>query len=289
MTILVLGGTLYMGRHLVNELISAGHDITIATRGKTSDSFEDKVKRLVIDRHNPDILRAAFKNKSYDLTIDNIAYSSNDVRFLLDSLQTKKYIMTSTVSVYSNNLHENMHESEMDAERFPVKWCDEDDFPYDEAKRQAEAALFQAYSEQPSAAVRFPYIFGKDDYTKRLFFYVEHVFHERAMHIDNLDARLSFINSLEAGRFLAYAATESLFGPINASSNSTISLEEIIRYVESRISKKAIIQESGEIAPLNGVPSFSMDTHKAAKKGFKFLNIDEWVYPLIDFWIDTMS
>jgi len=110
-TALVLGGTKFMGVHLVNKLLSAGHDVTIATRGKTPDSFGGKVKRMIIDRQDPASLYSAFKDKYYDVTVDNIAYSSNEVKFLLDSLQTKKYVLTSTASVYSSHFHENMHES----------------------------------------------------------------------------------------------------------------------------------------------------------------------------------
>ena len=43
MNILVIGGTRFFGIHMVNELLTAGHDVTIATRGKASDSFGDKV------------------------------------------------------------------------------------------------------------------------------------------------------------------------------------------------------------------------------------------------------
>ena len=43
MNILVSGGTRFFGIHMVNELLTAGHDVTIATRGKASDSFGDKV------------------------------------------------------------------------------------------------------------------------------------------------------------------------------------------------------------------------------------------------------
>ena len=277
-----------MGIHLVNELIAAGHDVTIATRGNTADSFGDQVRRLIIDRQDPDSLRNALKDRSYDVTVDNIAYSSNEIRFLLDSLTTEKYIMTSTASVYSNHIHENMRETEADTTTFPLKWCNHDDFQYDEVKRQAEAALFQEYSNQPSAAVRFPYIFGKDDYTKRLFFYVENIFYERAMYIDNLSARLSFIDSAEAGQFLAHATAAPVFGYINASSRGTISLEELIDYVEKRTSRKAVVQAWGRAAPLNGVPGFSLDTSLAEKTGFQFKNINDWVYPLIDFWINQL-
>lgn len=47
MKILVLGGTRFFGIHMVNELLSKGHDITIATRGKVSDGYGSKVKRVI--------------------------------------------------------------------------------------------------------------------------------------------------------------------------------------------------------------------------------------------------
>jgi len=289
MNILILGGTQYMGIHLVNELLKCGHNVTIATRGKASDSFGDKIKRLIIDRQDPASLEGTFKDKFYDVTIDNIAYSSNDIRYLLDVLQTGKYIITSTVSVYSNHLHENMREEEVDTKSHPLRWLDYEDLTYDEAKRQAEAALFQAYPNQQSAAVRIPFVFGKDDYTERLFFYADHILNEKPMNIDNLKSQLSFINSQEAGRFLAHVATTPATGVINASSSGTISLEEIITYIEENTGKKAIISEDGTEGPLNQAPDFSLDTTLAKKSGFQFQKIDDWVYPLLDHWIETLS
>jgi len=278
-----------MGVHLVNELAAAGHEVTIATRGQTLDTFGSKVKRLAIDRRDPESLKSTFEGKAYDITIDNIAYSSNDIKHLLDVLRTDKYVFTSSVSVYSKDFHENMHEDEVDAVSHPLKWDNYEAFPYDEAKRQAEAALFQGYPDQLAAAVRFPYIFGDDDYTKRLYFYVENIFYQRPMHIDNLSARLSFINSQEAGQFLAHAATASVAGPVNAASNGTISLEEIISYTEKQTSKKAVIQADGPPGPMNTNPSFGLDTSKAVESGFKFRDIKSWVYPLIDHWIQDIK
>jgi len=289
MKALILGGTKFMGIHLVNTLISEGHEVTVATRGKTPDPFGEKVNRLIINRQDPATLSTALKGKVYDVTIDNIAYASNEVKHLLDVLNTQKYILTSTVSVYAPNFHENMREEEVDTKTIPLKWCNYEDYPYDEVKRQSEAALFQAYPNQQSAAVRFPYIFGQDDYTKRLYFYIENVFCERPMHIDNSTARMSFINSYEAGQFLAHAATAPVTGYVNAASNGTVSIEEIIRYTEKRTSKKAIINENGTSGPLNGTPTFGQDTAKAQLTGFTFKEINDWVYPLIDYWVDELE
>ena len=58
MNILVLGGTRFFGVHMVNALLENGHDVTIATRGKASDYFGDKVRRIILDRSNIDSMKA---------------------------------------------------------------------------------------------------------------------------------------------------------------------------------------------------------------------------------------
>lgn len=39
MKILVMGGTRYFGIHMVNKLLEQGHEVTIATRGKTPENI----------------------------------------------------------------------------------------------------------------------------------------------------------------------------------------------------------------------------------------------------------
>ena len=39
MKILVIGGTRYIGIHMVNKLLEQGHEVTIATRGKTPENI----------------------------------------------------------------------------------------------------------------------------------------------------------------------------------------------------------------------------------------------------------
>ena len=74
MKILVLGGTRFFGIPMVEALLKAGHEITIATRGLTSDAYGDRVERIIIDRTNEENLKAAFNEKHYDVVIDKIAY-----------------------------------------------------------------------------------------------------------------------------------------------------------------------------------------------------------------------
>ena len=50
MNILVIGGTRFFGIPMVNELLAHGHNVTIATRGTTPDSYGDSVKHIIIQR-----------------------------------------------------------------------------------------------------------------------------------------------------------------------------------------------------------------------------------------------
>ncbi len=83
--ILVIGGTRFFGIHMVNELLIAGYDVTIATRGKASDSFGDKVKRIFLERTKEESVREALSGTHYDVVIDKIAYCSNDIKYVIRS------------------------------------------------------------------------------------------------------------------------------------------------------------------------------------------------------------
>ena len=162
-------------------------------------------------------------------------------------------------------------------------------FPYEEIKRQAEYALWQKYADKNWIAVRYPFAIGKDDYTKRLFFYVEHIMKSIPMNIDNLDYQMGYIRSDEAGKFIAFLVDKEVNGAINGSSNGTISLKEIIDYVEKKTGTKAILDKEGDIAPYNGEPEYSINTEKANELGFKFSELQDWIYELLDYYIQLVN
>ncbi len=279
MKILVIGGTRFFGIHMVNELLERGHDVTIATRGKSSDEYGDKVKRIVMERTNEASIREALKGTHYDAVIDKIAYCSNDIKYVMDVVDCDKYIHMSSTSVYEPK-RINTVESDFDGTSKELIWCDRKDFPYEQIKRQAEYALWQKYSDRNWIAVRYPFVIGKDDYTKRLLFYVEHVMKFIPMNIDNPDYQMGFIRSDEAGKFMAFLVDKDVRGAINGSSEVTISIKEIISYVEKKTGTKATIDEKGESAPYNGEPEYSINTEKAQSLGFKFSSLHDWIYEL---------
>ena len=315
MKILVLGGTRFFGIHMVEDLLDAGHEVTIATRGNAKDSFGERVKRIIVERTSAESMKRALQEKHFDVVIDKLAYCSNDIRIAMDTIDCDRYIHMSSTAVYNPKKLDTIEEDFNGQER-PVIWCNRPDFPYDEIKRQAEYALWQEYSDRNWLAVRYPVVLGKDDYTNRLKFYVDHVISGTPMYIDNIDYQMSYIRSDEAGRFMAYLVDKDISGvfngayngvyngAFNGASDGTISLREIINYVEERTGKQAILVKADkkdesvyesdtdmepqvvDKAPYNGDTEFSINTSKAKELGFEFSDIKDWIYDLLDYYIN---
>lgn len=121
MNVLVLGGTRFFGKHLVWELLGRGHEVTIATRGKTPDMFGDRVKRLIVDRTNMEDMKRVFAYQYYDVVYDDIAYCAGDVQSVMEAVGHRRYVMVSTMSVY-DELHFQMVESDFKPEKERLIW-----------------------------------------------------------------------------------------------------------------------------------------------------------------------
>ena len=99
---------------------------------------------------------------------------------------------------------------------------------------------------------------------------------------------MGYIRSDEAGKFMAFLVDKDFRGAINGCSEGTISLREIITYVEQKTGTKAILDENGDAAPYNGEPEYSINTDKAKALGFEFSVLKDWIYELLDYYIQSM-
>lgn len=50
MKILILGGTMFVGRHLVEAALTRGHEVTLFNRGKSGDGLFPQAEHLRGDR-----------------------------------------------------------------------------------------------------------------------------------------------------------------------------------------------------------------------------------------------
>ena len=157
--VLVIGGTLFIGRLLVKELVKLGHEVTILHR-KPKHDLGKKVGNLLADRNDAGALRSALAGKPFDVVYDNAydwergttaAQVEATVRAVGNRLQ--RYIFMSSVAAYGDGL--NHHEGDALAP---------DDHPdaYVRNKAMSERSLFRLHQRNrfPVVTLRPPYIYG---------------------------------------------------------------------------------------------------------------------------------
>ncbi|NUT35733.1 MAG: NAD-dependent epimerase/dehydratase family protein, partial [Hamadaea sp.] len=100
MRILIVGGTRFVGRHITEAVLAAGHDVTVLHRGTTGADLFPQATHLLADR-NEDL--GALRGMRWDATIDVSAYRPRQVDALADVLDggAGHYVYVSTVSVYA--------------------------------------------------------------------------------------------------------------------------------------------------------------------------------------------
>ena len=101
LSILILGGTGFIGPHQVEYALSRGHEVTLFNRGRTNAQLFPEVEKLVGDRNN-DV--AALEGRRWDAVIDDSGYTPDQVRLSVDALKdaTDQYLFTSTRAVYTD-------------------------------------------------------------------------------------------------------------------------------------------------------------------------------------------
>ena len=100
MRILVLGGTVFLGRHTVDAALERGHEVTLFNRGQTHPELFPNIEKLHGDRDGD---LAALAGREFDAVVDTSGYVSRIVSETLDALgEVGHYTFVSSISVYAD-------------------------------------------------------------------------------------------------------------------------------------------------------------------------------------------
>ncbi len=110
MRILILGGTVFLGRHILDAALAAEHEVTIFNRGRHHARLPQAVERLYGDR---DGNLAALAGRRWDAVIDTCGYVPRVVRDSARLLAegVERYTFISTISVYRDPSAPGLDES----------------------------------------------------------------------------------------------------------------------------------------------------------------------------------
>jgi len=156
---LVIGGTLFIGRALVDQLLERGDDVTIMHRGRGTP-WGDRVNEIQCDRNDTSATGSALDGKHFDVVYDNVYdwQRGTSAEQVMASVRAtaqglRRYVFTSSVAVYPPG-----GEYTEDAELVPSSWPN----VYGAQKADTERALF-AFGREHTLAVstlRPAFVFG---------------------------------------------------------------------------------------------------------------------------------
>jgi len=97
--ILILGGTGFIGPHMVTEALRRGHRVTVFNRGRNNDRLPPGVTRIEGDRQQS---LAPLAGMTFDAVIDNCGYLPRHVQRSVDALRGSvgRYLFISSISAY---------------------------------------------------------------------------------------------------------------------------------------------------------------------------------------------
>jgi nucleoside-diphosphate-sugar epimerase len=169
---LVIGGTLFIGRALVDHLLARGDEVIVMHRAKGTP-FDSRVGEIQCDRNDVAAVRAALDGTRFDVVYDNVydwqrgttADQVTAAALATSSRSLRRYIFTSSIAVYGQG-GEFDEEAALVASDYPN--------PYSAQKAESERALFEAQRRNglPVTTLRPAFIYGPNNpFDREAFFW----------------------------------------------------------------------------------------------------------------------
>jgi 2'-hydroxyisoflavone reductase len=211
--ILVLGGTGFIGPHIVRTARAHGHTITLFNRGKTNPHLFPDVETILGDRRF-DIDK--LKGRDWDAVVDTWVMLPKTVRAAAELLKdhVAQYLFVSTISVYklgTQPLDENSETLTVTPEQLEKP----DLSGYGGLKALAERAAEEVMPGR-ATSLRAGVIVGAGDPTGRFLYWPRRI--ERGGDVlvpCSADARMQFIDARDLGDFIVHALEQRIVGTYN--------------------------------------------------------------------------
>lgn len=173
MRVLVLGGSWFVGRMVVQDAIDRGHEVSVFNRGLTQVRFPDGVRRIIGDRESMADVRSLARCGPWDVVVDVAgsvpAVVRQSARVLADVAERCAFV--STISAYRDwpqcPVDEDSPVWDADPHDDPGtrRWAPE---AYGPLKVGCEIACLEAFGPQRQIVLRPHVVLGRHEYVGRL-------------------------------------------------------------------------------------------------------------------------
>ena len=299
MKILIIGGTRFLGRHLVEAALARGHEVTLFNRGKSNPELFKQVQTIRGDREK-DLDQIAGK---YDAVIDTCGYFPRIVRMSAEALKSKarSYVFISSISVYAGFSKIGINESD------PVGKIEDETIEeitgesYGPLKALCENAVQDVFDEQ-ALIVRPGLIVGPHDPTDRFTYWPVRVARGGdVLTPEKPDVPIQIIDVRDLSDFVIELLQQNEFGVFNATGPAhELTLGAMLNACKQVSGSDANFKwasveflNQNQVAPWSDMPvwvpnvpedaGFScVDISKAMRSGLKFMPLEKTIRDTID-------
>lgn len=283
MRVLVIGGSRFIGKHLVDCLVSSQFDVTVLNRGNHSPIYKGEVKKLKADRTDPNQLQKALEGLEFDLVFDLICSDIKSAKLAVDTFKgkTSRYILLSTSSVYP--FGQNLNEEQFDPSIFQIQPDPEVKTTYSETRKQIEAIISQQGHFKYNI-VRVPLVFGEGDPTQKLQKLIRMITLKLPIYFPKKDLRVSVIHYEDLAQNLMKVALSGFNGIVNLASETPIPVAALFKLIESSLFRTAVYTDevtadSATVFSLKG--DWYLDTSRSKGLGIQVRHHQAWLNKVI--------
>jgi len=214
MRLLVLGGTRFVGRAVIQEALVLGWDVTAVHRGVTG-AVPDAVAGLRADRTVPGELAGALGEQSWDVAVDtwdgSPRVATEAARLLAGRVESYGYVSSGSVYVWGSHIDETSAVVDGDPQA--------EDGAYPALKRGAELGVLAAFPD--ALLARAGLILGPHEDIGRLPWWLQRIARGGAVLAPGRPTRpLQYVDVRDLAGWLLTGLQGGLAGPIDVISRS---------------------------------------------------------------------
>jgi 2'-hydroxyisoflavone reductase len=212
MKLLILGGTKFVGRHITQSAVDAGHRVTLFNRGQSNRDLFPQVEKLIGDRDRD---LKVLRGKKWDAVIEVNGYLPRIVKAGAELLrdQVDYYLFISTVSVYAETKEPLTENSPLVELQDPNTELSGE--TYGGLKVWCERYVNDVYGER-AAIVRPAFVIGPHDHTDRFPYWLWRASRGGQMVVPGGDEITAAIDGRDLANFVLHLVETNKPGVYNA-------------------------------------------------------------------------
>jgi 2'-hydroxyisoflavone reductase len=258
MNILILGGTIFLGKHIVAEALRRGHEVTMFNRGKHNPGLFPEVEKVRGDRLTD---LALLTGRRFDAVVDTCGYFPRAVKISAEFFKSTvpHYTFISSISVYKDfsqkGLDENSETSGIDDESVEEITGE----TYGALKRLCEKTAEDVYGDC-ALNIRPGLIVGEDDPSDRFTYWINRIAKGGKIAVpDTFDRPVQFIDVKDLSTFTVDMIEKKAGGIYNVTGPATeLTFGEFVdRCTEVAGTRPEFVKMSEDFLTENGVAPYT--------------------------------